>query len=559
METSALDSHPFGSAWPKRPLRHLLQETDTFVTCVELVTSRGVITERSGRRVLDLARGLARHPRVHALSITDNPGGNAMLSADTLGTDLIARGQEVIIHLSCKDWNRNALQSRGWKLASEGFNNILALSGDCPTGGYAGQAGGVFDIDSVGLLQMYSDMNAGLAAEGRGEATMEPTRFFLGAVATNFKRHEREVMPQYFKLALKVRSGAQFIINQIGYDSRKQDELLKAMSHYRLQVPVLANVYVLSRPAARFFNTGAIPGVVVTDELLGVVEKQAKSPDKGRAFFLELAAKQCAIARGLGYRGVYLGGHLKLEHYARVLSLADSFGEHDWKDFAREIRFPQKDEFHLFDGDPETGLSSTEINPSYLASKTPEALGALKGRLPLSYKFNRRVHERVFESGSPGFPLGQGFYRRVERSGPGVRKTLHRMEHAFKIVGFDCRDCGDCSLPDIAYLCPESQCAKNQRNGPCGGTRQGKCEVGEKECIWALAYDRLKAYGEEEAMLERPVVFRNGALRGTSAWANAFLGRDHHAASGEAREDSRAGPSKRDDRKAFKTGLKRQG
>ena len=67
---------------------------------------------------------------------------------------------------------------------------------------------------------------------------------------------------------------------------------------------------------------------------------------------------------------------------------------------------------------------------------------------------------------------------------------------------------------------------------------------GEKECIWALAYDRLKAYGEEEAMLERPVVFRNGALRGTSAWANAFLGRDHHAAGGESGGASRSGPSK---------------
>ena len=168
MNPSTLNSSPSGSSWAKQPLARLLQETDTFVTCVELVTSRGLITERSGRRVLNLARGLARHPQVHALSITDNPGGNAMLSADTLGTDLIARGQEVIIHLSCKDWNRNALQSRGWKLASEGFNNILALSGDCPTGGYAGQAGGVFDIDSVGLLKMYSDMNAGLSGRRAG-------------------------------------------------------------------------------------------------------------------------------------------------------------------------------------------------------------------------------------------------------------------------------------------------------------------------------------------------------------------------------------------------------
>ena len=95
---------------------------------------------------------------------------------------------------------------------------------------------------------------------------------------------------------------------------------------------------------------------------------------------------------------------------------------------------------------------------------------------------------------------------------------------------FGCKDCGDCSLPDIAYLCPESQCAKNQRNGPCGGTRLGKCEVGEKDCIWSLAYERLKVYGEEEQMLAGPVVIKDNALMGTSAWGNTFLGRDHNAA-----------------------------
>ena len=127
----------------------------------EIVTSRGLITESRASSVLSLARELGEHPRVDVLSITDNPGGNAMLSADTLGTDLIHRGQEVIIHLACKDWNRNALESRGWKLSSEGFHNVLALSGDYPIAGYKGAAAPVFDIDSVGLLRMFSDMNEG--------------------------------------------------------------------------------------------------------------------------------------------------------------------------------------------------------------------------------------------------------------------------------------------------------------------------------------------------------------------------------------------------------------
>jgi methylenetetrahydrofolate reductase (NADPH) len=493
-------------AWTKRPLRYLLEETPTFVTVAEMATSRGLITDLSGSKILGVARALAEHPRIHALSITDNPGGHAMLSADTMGTDLMFRGQDVIIHLSCKDWNRNALESRCWMLASEGFRNVLALSGDYPVTGYHGQASPVFDIDSVGLLKLLSEIQGG--------------DFFPGAVVSNYKRFEREVMPQYFKLAKKVQSGARFIINQIGYDARKMDELLKYMALRGLGVPVMANVFVLSATAARHFHAGKIPGVTVTGDLLALVEKQAASPDRGRAFFLEFAARQCAIARGLGYRGIYLGGHLRLEDYDQIFRMLDAFAPGDWREFAREIGFSQPGEFYYFEPEPNTGLCSTQINREYLRSKQQPPAASL------AYKANRQIHRLAFEEGSAGFRAGRALYQIVEPSLK-LSRALHGAEHALKTVSFDCRDCGDCSLPETAYLCPESQCAKNQRNGPCGGTRQGRCEVGDKECIWARAYDRLKAYGEEESMLEGPVVYRNGALKGTSAWANAFLGRDH--------------------------------
>src|ERR1044071_4830529 len=91
-------------------------------------------------------------------------------------------------------------------------------------------------------------------------------------------------------------------------------------------------------------------------------------------------------------------------------------------------------------------------------------------------------------------------------------KLMRAVEHASKAVLFSCRDCGDCSLPEIAYLCPESQCAKNQRNGPCGGTRDGRCEVnGFGDCIWLRAYERLKHDHEEGALLDHaPVVQDQG-------------------------------------------------
>jgi methylenetetrahydrofolate reductase (NADPH) len=518
------------------PLREQFARPGAFVVAAELVTSRGLITADSSKKVLELAQQLAADPRIDVLSITDNPGGHAMLAPDTLGTDLISRGQEVIIHLSCKDWNRNALESRGWKLGSEGFHNVLALSGDYPVTGHRGLAAPVFDIDSVGLLSLYDEMNNGLPDERRPPTRLDRTSFFLGCVVTNHKRHEREVMPQYFKLRKKVAAGARFVINQIGWNARKDDELLRWIRREQLPVSVLANVYLLSRTAARAFHAGRIPGVVVTDELLALAERHGASPDKGRAFFVDLAAKHFAVARGLGFDGVYLGGHMPAETFGDITDRSAIYAS-DWRAAAAEIHFPFPDEFYFFEGDGDTGLSSDAVNAAYLESKRRRKTDL---RVPLKYRFSRALHGAVFEEDAPLFPAGRAFYTAAEKSRT-VSKLAHAAEQAAKVTLFDCRDCGDCSLPDIAYVCPESQCAKNQRNGPCGGTRDSLCEVYDTECIWSQAYERLKAYGEEEAMLDGPTIVKDNALIRTSAWANLFLGRDHHARLREAREADEPG------------------
>ena len=490
--------------------REKLARPGAFVVAAEVVTSRGLITAESSRRVMKMARELAADPRIDVLSITDNPGGNAMLSPDTLGTDLISRGQEVIIHLSCKDWNRNALESRGWKLGSEGFDNVLALSGDYPVTGHKGLAAPVFDIDSVGLLSLFAEMNRGLPDARTPDTRLDRTDFFLGCVVTNHKRREREVMPQYFKLRKKVEAGARFVINQIGWNTRKDDELLRWVRREQLPASMLANVYLLSLPAARAFNRGKIPGVVVSDELLALAERHAASPDKGRAFFFDLAAKHIAVARGLGFDGVYLGGHMPAPTFGEIFDLAGRFADDDWRTFAREIHYPFADEFYLFEADPETKLSSDVVNAEYLESKRRRKTEL---RVPLKYRFSRRLHAAAFEPEAPLFPAGRSFYRTVEKASA-VAKLAHGLEQVVKVPLFGCRDCGDCSLPEIAYVCPESQCAKNQRNGPCGGTREGLCEVYDTECIWSQAYERLKAYGEEESMLDGPVVVKDNALHG---------------------------------------------
>lgn len=60
-----------------------------------------------------------------------------------------------------------------------------------------------------------------------------------------------------------------------------------------------------------------------------------------------------------------------------------------------------------------------------------------------------------------------------------------------------CRMCGDCVLGRTGGICPVTKCAKGLVNGPCGGQKNGKCEVNpENDCAWLLIYRRLEATGQ---------------------------------------------------------------
>jgi methylenetetrahydrofolate reductase (NADPH) len=371
----------------------------------------------------------------------------------------------------------------------------------------------VFDIDSVGLLSLLRDLPGG------------GPELYSGAVVNPFKSVERDLVPQLLKLAMKVRAGARFVITQVGWDVRSWDELLRWMRGERLGIPALAAVYILDRGVARAFHSGRVPGCTLSDELFARVDRAASGPDKGRREFLGIAARQIAVARGLGFRGIYLAGQRNADEVALVLDMADSFRPQDWRSFVGDVSFPRPGAFRLFEPDADPALASDVPSRQLLASRTRAARRRARRGSPLAYRLERRVHAAVFAQGAAGSRAGAAVYERAGRMG--LTRPLHILEQAAKVPLFGCRDCGDCSLPEIAYLCPESQCVKNQRNGPCGGSSDGHCEVPGKECIWARAYERLKPYGEELTMLERPPTLGDNALRGTSAWANTLLGRDH--------------------------------
>ena len=70
-----------------------------------------------------------------------------------------------------------------------------------------------------------------------------------------------------------------------------------------------------------------------------------------------------------------------------------------------------------------------------------------------------------------------------------------------------CQQCGECLLGRFAGICPLTQCPKGLLNGPCGGSKNGKCEVNpERDCAWVLIYERLKKLGELDRMKGEPII-----------------------------------------------------
>jgi methylenetetrahydrofolate reductase (NADPH) len=105
-----------------------------------------------------------------------------------------------------------------------------------------------------------------------------------------------------------------------------------------------------------------------------------------------------------------------------------------------------------------------------------------------------------------------------------VARAVERLELAMKRPLFGCQACGNCVLGHLEYVCPET-CPKHLRNGPCGGTHLGRCEVVDQPCVWVGVHLRARAAGRERDLLTY-VPPPDRALQGTSSWINYLLDRD---------------------------------
>ena len=497
-----------------------LADPATFTVTWEIVPGRGAV-EASQADAIAMAEQAAAGRKVHAVSITDNPGGGPAISAEMLGAEIVRLGIEPLVHFTCKDKNRNQMESLLYGLERAQVRNLLVMTGDYPKGGFGGQAKPVFDLDPTMVLDLVTAMNRGLEVPGpKAPTRLSPAHFVAGAACSPFKAVEAEQMGQYYKLKKKLESGARFIVAQLGFDARKFEELLMTVKQLGYgNVPVLGNIYVLSLGAAKTMHRGALPGCVVTERLLETLAREAGAKDKGKSARLERAAKMYALLKGLGFAGTHIGGHgVSHDEVVRIIERGEELAP-AWRELVPEFDLAQPGGWYAFERDAATGLNTG----------TPVSREGSAGRGGIAYSAMRAVHRAAFEPKGPLFRPLRAVAKAVD--GSPLERPFTAFEHVAKGLTNDCQDCGDCALADTAYLCPMAGCAKNQRNGPCGGSRDGWCESfpGERRCFYVRVYERLHSHGAEETLGAYHIAPRNEELAGTSSWLNFYLGRDHSA------------------------------
>lgn len=455
-----------------------------FCYMVELVASR--LTREA--RLFEAASRLASVPGVIAGSITSYAGGSMGHDPIRVGTAARARGLTPNIHLTCVNRDRLDLRRALEDLHALGIENVFAISGDYPKTKEPGPEA-TYDLDSVQLVEMINELR------------QMGMPFFISAAVSPFKYTEADCAYQYLKLEKKIAAGADYAITQLGYDSRKFRELKRYLDERGLKTPVLGNVYILPAKAAEKFSKGEPPGCWVSRELLERVQQEAKAPDKGLAARLERAARMVAMLRGLGYAGAYIGGDHQADRVRWIIKRSEEIAPR-WEEFAEEISYAPKDGFFFYE--------------------SPRA----RKKMPLPWRITDAVAQmfplKKQDSGLRRFLAA--IFRWIDKR-PATAHLMERAELMFKQPVFGCKACGNCVLGEMEYVCPMT-CPKSMRNGPCGGTLNGQCEVlPDKACIWVKVYEHAQAANRVED-LKVFIPARNRALQGTSSFINLFLKRD---------------------------------
>jgi methionine synthase / methylenetetrahydrofolate reductase(NADPH) len=273
-------------------LARALRERE-FVVCVELDPPKGGTNDA----LLGVAKTLKDSGKVGFVDVNDNPMARARMNA-LMASIAIERvcGIETIPHVTPRDTTIMGLEGVLLGAHAEGVRNILAVTGDPPhVGDYPGSRG-VYEVDSIGLVQVLQRLNQG--EDYAGKAIDAPTSFFVG-VAVNPSADDLDLELERFER--KLANGARFAMTQALFDLTYLDAFLDRYGG-RPPVPLLVGLWPLRSHAMAVRLHNEVPGISVPESLQEALRRAgARAPEVG----LELAREQLAEVREKA-AGVYV-------------------------------------------------------------------------------------------------------------------------------------------------------------------------------------------------------------------------------------------------------------
>lgn len=266
-----------------------------FAVTAEIGPPKGAVAAVVKRKA-DMLKGSC-----DAYNVTDNQTAIVRMSSLAGCVMLKEAGLDPVMQIVVRDRNRIALQSDVLGAVALGIGNFLCLSGDHQRFGNHPQAKGVFDIDSIQLIQTLKN----LRDEGRfisGDEVNGEMPLFIGAAANPFAD---PVDFRVARLAKKVRAGADFIQTQAVYDVERFATWMKGVRQLGLhkEVYILAGLIPPKSIGMARYMRDYVPGIHVPDEIIERLENADDVKEEGVKITLELIE---ALEEIEGVSGIHL-------------------------------------------------------------------------------------------------------------------------------------------------------------------------------------------------------------------------------------------------------------
>lgn len=264
------------------------------------VTAEAGPPKGTGAEVVQRKGELLRHC-CDAINVTDNQTAIVRMSSLAGCLLLKQQGADPVMQIVVRDRNRLAIQSDVLGAVALGIGNILCLSGDHQKFGNHPTAKGVFDIDSIQLIQTLKNMRDEKKFLSGDDISGE-VPLFIGAAANPFAD------PFEFRvsrLAKKVKAGADFIQTQAVYDVARFAKWMEMVTERGLdrQVHILAGVIPIRSAGMARYMRDYVPGVIVSDEIVARMEKAEKAKEEGLKIILEIIEQLKEIP---GVHGIHI-------------------------------------------------------------------------------------------------------------------------------------------------------------------------------------------------------------------------------------------------------------